>query len=119
MNGLNTAMGELESLDQMVLNQLHEDMGEDVDEVLEAFLESIDELIACLKARSTDESSEAISRWSHSIKSSAASIGMMKLSTTAETLEKSLKQGIAVDVDVLVSQIEQEYNHSRELLFNR
>ena len=119
MNGLNSAMRELESLDQMVLSQLHEDMGEDIEEVLGAFLEAIDDLLASLKSRSIDESSETISRWAHSVKSSAASIGMMKLATIAATLEKKLKQGTAVDVDLLVSEIEHEYNLGRELLNNR
>lgn len=108
-----------QSLDHMVLNQLYEDIGEDVGEVLDAFLETIDELLANLKTRSDDESYEAISRWAHSIKSSAASIGMMRLATTAEILEKSLRQKQAVDVEMLVSQIEQEYNLGRELLSNR
>lgn len=119
MNALNTALGEQETLDQIVLNRLCEDMGEDVDEVLQAFLESIDELLGNLKSRPDDENSESISRWAHSIKSSAASIGMMRLSMTAEILEKSLKQGLEVDINSLVSQIEQEYNLGRELLVNR
>ncbi|NNE63628.1 MAG: Hpt domain-containing protein, partial [Gammaproteobacteria bacterium] len=87
--------------------------------VLDAFLESIDDLLASLKSRSVDESNETIWRWAHSIKSSAASIGMMKLATIARTLEEKLKQGLAVDVDLLVSQIEDEYNLGRELLNSR
>lgn len=105
-----------ESLDRTVLDRLYADMGEDIHEVLNAFLESINELLANLRHRADDEDIESISRWAHSIKSSAASIGMMKLSATAERLEKGLKQGLAVDVDKLVSEIEQEYNCSRVLL---
>ncbi|NNE63296.1 MAG: hypothetical protein HKN34_04365, partial [Gammaproteobacteria bacterium] len=71
MNGLNSAMSEPESLDQIVLTRLHEDMGEDVEEVLDAFLESIDDLLASLMSRSLDESNETIWRWAHSVKSSA------------------------------------------------
>ncbi len=104
------------SFDKSVFGQLCEDMGEDVQEVLEAFLEAIEELLVELKDRSVDESSDAISRWAHSIKSSAASIGMMRLSAIAAHLERMQKQGEVVNVDDLIRQIENEYQHSRTLL---
>ncbi len=116
MNEFQSKINARESLDQSVLAQLHEDMGEDVQMVVEAFLESIDELLIELKKRSAAESSTNISRWAHSIKSSAASVGMMKLSAVAAHLEKSIKQGEVVDIDALVSQIEDEYSLSRKLL---
>lgn len=116
MSNLQSEFKILQSLDQVVLGQLHEDMAEDVHEVLGAFLESIEELLAELKNRSDDDSDETNLRRAHSIKSSAASIGMMKLSAIAAYLELSLKQGKMVDVDELVKQIESEYQHSRHLL---
>ena len=119
MSSINSSMAGLESLDITVLNRLHDDMGEDVEEVVAAFLESIDDLLASLKSRSADGSSVSICRWAHSIKSSAASIGMMKLSGIAFALETGLKKDKDVGVDLLVSQIEDEYNLARELLYSR
>ncbi len=116
MNDLKSEINAFESLDQAVLAQLKEDMGEDVQEVIDAFLESIDELLVEIKARADTEDNTSVSRCAHSIKSSAASVGMMSLSVIAACLEKSLKQGEAVDVDDLISQIESEYSHSRNLL---
>ncbi len=109
MNELQSEFNRLQSLDQAVLGQLHEDMGEDVQEVLDAFLESIDDLLTGLKNRTVDDNDEANSRRAHSIKSSAASIGMMKLSGIAAYLEKMLKQSRPVDIDDLVSQMESEF----------
>ncbi len=106
----------LESLDQSIFAKLHEDMGEDIQLVLDTFLESIDELLAELNSRSGSESSEAISRCAHSIKSSAASVGMMKLSAMAARLEKAQKLGESFDVDSMVEKINREYQQSRKLL---
>jgi len=106
----------LVSLDQSVHQRLREDMGEDIQEVLDAFLESIEELLAELKGRADNESSEAISRWAHTIKSSAASIGMMKLSEMAAQLETAQKLNESFDVDTMVEQINREYQLSRKLL---
>ena len=108
----------LKSLDQSILAQLREDMGEDIHEVLDAFIESIDELLGALKGRSKDDSNDTISRWAHSIKSSAASIGMMKVSALAAQLEKAQKQGESIDIDAMIKRIDREYQLSRALLEN-
>lgn len=118
MNAFQSEINTLESLDQSVLAQLKADMGEDVQEVIDAFLESIDDLLIELRDRSTDLDNTAVSRCAHSIKSSAASVGMMNLSAIAAHLEKSLKRGEAVNIDDLVSQIASEYSHSRNLISN-
>ncbi|MCP4186159.1 MAG: Hpt domain-containing protein [Gammaproteobacteria bacterium] len=104
------------SLDHYVLNQLHEDMGEDVTEVLDAFVESIEMLLADLNGRHADVGKDTISRWAHSIKSSAASIGMMKLSGMAEELEMVLKSGDQIDIDAQTKSINSEFIIALELL---
>jgi len=116
MNDWLTEFEAVASLDKAVFAQLQEDMGEDLQEVLEAFLETIEELLLDLKNCFADDNSETISRWAHSIKSSAASIGMMKLSVIAAHLEMTQRKGLTVDVNDLVTRIENEYRQSRTLL---
>jgi len=93
MSKYQSAVEANQSLDQAVLIRLRADMGEDVQMVIDAYLQSIGELLSELKNRSVDDSGKDISRRAHSIKSSSAAIGMMKLSAIAANLERALKRG--------------------------
>ena len=77
-------------VDVKVIDQLKIDMGEDVDLVFEAFAESIQELIDNLQSINIEDDIDDLKIWTHSLKSSAASIGAMKLSAQSAYIEKGL-----------------------------
>lgn len=78
-------------LDIEILRELEESMGEDFAELLEAFIDSSQDILKQLKAAFSAQQSEVISRQAHSIKSSSASLGFLRLSEAARRVELKYK----------------------------
>jgi HPt (histidine-containing phosphotransfer) domain-containing protein len=56
-------------------------MGEDASLIVESYVESIDEFLSDISNRTLCTPSADLHRWAHTIKSSAASTGAMRLAT--------------------------------------
>jgi HPt (histidine-containing phosphotransfer) domain-containing protein len=86
------------TLDDKVIEQLKQDMGEDAVMVIESYVESIDEFLCDIENRTVRTSSDDLHRWAHTIKSSAASIGAMRLAHLAAQMENSYRDRLQIDL---------------------
>ena len=87
-----------QTLDDKVIEQLKQDMGEDAVMVIESYVESIDEFLCDIENRTVRTSSDDLHRWAHTIKSSAASIGAMRLAHLAAQMENSYRDQVQIDL---------------------
>ena len=87
-----------QTLDDEVIEQLKQDMGEDAVMVIESYVESIDEFLCDIENRTVRTSSDDLHRWAHTIKSSAASIGAMRLAHLAAQMENSYRDRLQIDL---------------------
>ena len=102
-------LDDLLTLDQQALNRLKRDMGEDMAMVLEAYIESIDELLDDIASRTVRTPKDDLHRWAHSLKSSAATIGAMRLSQLARQMEQAYKDHRLIDVEAHLQLMQDEY----------
>lgn len=97
------------TLDDKIVEQLKLDMGEDATMVIESYVESIDEFLHDIENRSVRTSSEDLHRWAHTIKSSAASIGALRLAHLATQMEHSYRDNVKIDLDQQLQSMQIEY----------
>ena len=108
------------TLDDKVIEQLKQDMGEDADMVIESYVESIDEFLSDIENRTVRTPRNDLHRWAHTIKSSAASIGAMRLAHLAAQLENSYRDQIEIDLGEQLQNMQREYqlvSHSLQKIF--
>ena len=84
-------------------------MGEDAVMVIESYVESIDEFLCDIENRTVRTPSDDLHRWAHTIKSSAASIGAMRLAHLAAQMEKSYRDREQIDLGEQLQSMQQEY----------
>jgi len=97
------------TLDDKAIEKLRHDMGEDAVMVIESYVESIDEFLCDIENRTVRTSSEDLHRWAHTIKSSAASIGAMRLAHLAAQMENSYRDRVQIDLDQQLQFMQREY----------
>lgn len=92
------------AIDTAVFAQLKEDLGEDfIVELVDTYCTETPQLIESLRASFSAQDSDVFRRAAHSIKSSSASLGAMRLSEHARTLEMIGKSG---DISQAADQLE-------------
>ena len=84
-------------------------MGEDASMVIESFCESIRDFLLDIENRTEATPSQELHRWAHTIKSSAASIGAMRLAHLAAQLEESFRKRVQIDLGRQLRFMQQEY----------
>ncbi len=104
------------TLDDKVIERLRQDMGEDAPMVIESYAESIEEFLDDIENRGVKTSSDELHRWAHTIKSSAASIGAMRLAHLAAQMENSYRDRVHIDLDQQLLSMQQEYRRVNESL---
>ena len=104
------------TLDDKVIEQLRQDMGEDAVMVIESYVESIDEFLCDIQNRTVRTSSDDLHRWAHTIKSSAASIGAMRLAHLAAQMENSYRDRVQIDLGEQLQSMQQEYRRVNDSL---
>ena len=104
------------TLDDKVIDKLRKDMGEDAAMVIESFCESIDEFLRDIENRTETTPSQELHRWAHTIKSSAASIGAMRLAHLAAQLEESFRKQAQIDLGRQLQFMQQEYRRVNDSL---
>ena len=97
------------TLDDKIIEQLKIDMGEDAGMVIESYVESIDEFLCDIENRTVRTSNDDLHRWAHTIKSSAASIGAMRLAYFAAQMENSYRDRVKIDLDQQLQDMQREY----------
>jgi HPt (histidine-containing phosphotransfer) domain-containing protein len=97
------------TLDDKVIERLRQDMGDDAGMVIESYVESIDEFLNDIENSTLRTSSDDLHRWAHTIKSSAASIGAMRLAHLAAQLENSYLNRDQIDLGAHTQVMQREY----------
>ncbi len=97
------------TLDDSVIERLKQDLGEDAGMVIESYVESIDEFLTDIQNRTVRTPSDDLHRWAHTIKSSAASIGAMRLAHLAAQMENSYRDRVRIDLAAQLASMQQEY----------
>ena len=103
------------TLDADQLNVLRNDMGDAADEVVAAYLETLEGEIQQLKDSSSETPSDDVKRYAHTAKSSALALGAMRLAHLAARLEKAIHSGAEFDLDGAVGELEAELAAYRAL----
>lgn len=97
------------TLDGAVIARLRRDLEEDSDLVITSYLESIDEYLCEIANRQAQTAPDDLHRWAHTIKSSAASIGAMRLAHLAAQMENAFRAQQAFDVESQLRHMQEEY----------
>ncbi len=97
------------TLDDKVIERLRQDMGDDAGMVIESYVESIDEFLSDIENSTLRTSIADLHRWAHTIKSSAASIGAMRLAHLAAQLEDSYLNRVQIDLGAQLQVMQREY----------
>lgn len=104
------------TLDDKVIERLRQDMGDDAGMVIESYVESIDEFLSDFENSTLRTSNDEMHRWAHSIKSSAASIGAMRLAHLAAQLEDSYLKRVRIDLGEQLQVMQREYRRVSDSL---
>ena len=104
------------TLDEAIIEQLRSDMGEDAAMVIESYIESIEEFLSDIENRSARTPGEDLHRWAHTIKSSAASIGAMRLAHLAAQMENAYRDNRQIDVDSQLGLMQGEFQQARDCI---
>ncbi len=105
-----------QTLDNKVIQQLIQDMGEDAGMVIESYVESIDEFLTDIQNRTVRTKPDDLHRWAHTIKSSAASVGAMRLAHLAAQMENSYRDQVQIDLDQQLQFMRNEYRRLSDSL---
>ncbi|BBP44831.1 hypothetical protein THMIRHAS_02040 [Thiosulfatimonas sediminis] len=82
------------SVDQENLNMLREVIGDDLQEIIEAFLTTSPEILGQIKFSIELEDAAGVQLHSHTLKGSAANIGAQHLPALCAELEAKAKEGV-------------------------
>lgn len=104
------------SLDESVLSALEEILGEQVQDIVMAFLQDADEVVLGLESALANDNVEDMFRPAHSLKSVSANVGAMELSRLATELEHQAKAGAVTQPALFVDQIKQELSNVKSHL---
>ena len=104
------------TLDDKVIERLRQDMGEDAPMVIESYVESIVEFLTDFENRTVKTRRDDLHRWAHTIKSSAASVGAMRLAHLAAQLENSYRDHRQIDLGAQLQSMQKEYRRFSDSL---
>ncbi len=97
-------------LDEEIISELVEIMGDDIGLLFETFISDSEEKIVQLKSILENGNGDEIRRLAHSLKGSSKNIGAVNLAMRCENLEIDGREGNVVDVEKVYSAISVDYN---------
>lgn len=111
-----TGVSTMSSINQSLLGDLRDAMGEDFDELISTYLDSTAELLtATVAALDAADAGEA-QRLAHSLKSSSASVGAITLSQLARSVEMDAREGHVDAALHRMGGLHAEFDRAREEL---
>ena len=87
-----------------------------VENIINAYLNGTQSLVTGLREMLSANDLEALQKSAHSLKSSSANVGAMRLSSLSKDLEIKCKNNILENIDYLVESIETEFPRVKEIL---
>ena len=106
-------------LDTAVLEDLESMLGEEVDRLVDVFLEDSPRLIRTLENAAGGPDYEALRDAAHSLKSSSANLGALSLSAAAKRVELAARERSLERPAVAVALIANEFARARQQLLAR
>lgn len=103
-------------LDESVLMELHDVMGEDYQAVIHSYLLNASQLLTDLKHKANENDIEAVIRAVHSFKSSSKNVGAIELGQKAEVIEEQLRTNAEVDIPRAVQDLVVSYDEVAKAL---
>ena len=103
-------------IDEEVLDELRTMLGDEVDHLIDVFLEDTPRLIARLEAAVDGPDYDALRDTAHSLKSSSANLGAMLLSASARRIEAGARAGTLERPAVAVAMVANEFARARARL---
>jgi CheY-like chemotaxis protein len=106
------------TLDRQRLLMLKEAMGEDFEELIPAFNDSIESILQQAPAAIAEKDQTTLRRYAHSIKSASANVGAIALNTLALNAETQFAEGDLDTAQALFDQLTKEFQRTKESLAN-
>jgi signal transduction histidine kinase/CheY-like chemotaxis protein len=103
-------------LDASVLDELRSILGNEVDRLIEVFLDDTPRLIAALENAATGPDMEMLRNAAHTLKSSSANLGAISLSNAAKRVELGARSQTLERPAVAVALIANEFARARQAL---
>jgi signal transduction histidine kinase/CheY-like chemotaxis protein len=103
-------------LDASVLDELRSILGNEVDRLIEVFLDDTPRLVAALETAAVGPDYEMLRNASHTLKSSSANLGAMSLSNAAKKVELGARTQTLERPAVAVALIANEFARARQAL---
>ena len=97
------------ALDTSIIGDLVDVMGDEFPDLVRVYLEDTPKNVALLEQAARQRSMEGIIAPSHSLKSTSANLGALRLSELAKRLEHGARTGDLAEPLVLVSELKREY----------
>ncbi|HEX4892477.1 MAG TPA: Hpt domain-containing protein, partial [Hyphomicrobiaceae bacterium] len=94
-------------LDRQIYSTLEKEVGaEEIPAIVSLFLEEAQDRLMRLHMLSPETAREEVGREAHSLKGSAATLGLMRLAAQADFLEKAVKSGTVEDYPASLARLE-------------
>jgi signal transduction histidine kinase/CheY-like chemotaxis protein/HPt (histidine-containing phosphotransfer) domain-containing protein len=97
------------ALDTSIIGDLVDVMGDEFPDLVRVYLEDTPKNVALLEQAARQRSMEGIIAPSHSLKSTSANLGALRLSELAKRLEHGARTGELTEPAILVSELKREY----------
>jgi len=99
------------ALDTSIIGDLVDVMGDEFPDLVRVYLEDTPKNVALLEQAARQRSMEGIIAPSHSLKSTSANLGALRLSELAKRLEHGARTGDLTEPLILVGELKREYQH--------
>ena len=106
-------------IDEEVLDELRNMLGDEVEHLIDLFLEDTPKLLARLEIAAAKPDYTALRDAAHSLKSSSANLGAMLLSAAARRIEQGAREGKLERPAVAVAVVVNEFGRARRQLRSR
>jgi len=101
-----------DALDASVIGDLIDVMGDEFTDLVRVYLEDTPKAVALLEQAATRKHIEGIIAPSHSLKSTSANLGAIRLADLAKRLEHGARSGeLGSEPMILVNELKREYQH--------
>ncbi len=97
-----------ETIDNSVLVGLKEIIGDDVNDIIQTYLDQLPEYVASIKSAYKKQDAHELAEAAHTFKGSSSNLGIIHLTALCLELERMGKSGSVYDAEPLVQSIDEE-----------
>jgi HPt (histidine-containing phosphotransfer) domain-containing protein len=106
-------------LNLVVLNELIDIMGDDMEMLINAYIEDTESKLTELSEMNVETQQEDIFRMSHSIKGSSRNVGIANFADHCEVLESKAREGVLLQSEFIMSNIVELFNSAKTELLQK